>query len=176
MNTERNPSPVTGEEKCIGYITYYTKKSDGITRFVGADEDYDYSYNFFTIDNEITLRAYFGMYTWLNDKSGFVCGTEDGCFYYYKVAEQKLVYLDQTLPSKGMLGVYVNPQNNLTYYKKRDADGYPQLWYINPKAPTDKKCSIRLLKSSCPSTLKQVRRWRSIPTTTAAILMISSSV
>ncbi len=91
------------------------------------------TYRFLAIDGEDTLRGYFGRYTWLPDKTGFICGQADGDFYYYNIDKQELVYLDCTVPDAGSLQVYVNPKNGLVYYIKKNATGHRQLWSVDPQ-------------------------------------------
>ncbi len=128
------------------YRTYYTN-ADGSA---ATEDNHTYAYKFFSIGNDITLRAYFGQYTWLGDKSGFICGKENGSFYFYDVNNQKLVYLDDShigyIGGSGQVGsldVYLNPEpingNYYAFYKKKDAEGYLQIWRVNAKDPADRK-------------------------------------
>ncbi len=94
-------------------------------------------FNFLTIDGENTYRSYFGRYTWLPDDSGFICGSEDGSFYYYNVAEQQLVFLDKAnepAANQPFMPTYVNPVNGLVYYLKTSREGFEELWCADPKS------------------------------------------
>ncbi len=127
-------------------ITYYTK-ADGSP---GTVDNHVYEYKFMSIGAEITKRAYFGRYTWLSDKSGFICGKENGDFYYYDVAEEKLVFLDESHTAQASLLVYVNPSNNKAYYTKRDANNYVELWCINPKDTNDREMLFSAANATMP--------------------------
>ncbi len=92
-------------------------------------------FKYLTINGQNTYRSYFGRYNWLPDETGFICGTEDGSFYYYNVAAQELTFLDKAreIPKdQPFVATYVNPSNGLVYYTKYDDEGFMELWSIDP--------------------------------------------
>ncbi len=95
------------------------------------------TYHFFAIDDTDTLRGYLGVYTWLNDDSGFICGKRDGRFYLYNVINSELVYLDKAMAGDVALGAYV-AGNDRVYYKKT-INGVETLCSIDPKNPDDRR-------------------------------------
>ncbi len=97
--------------------------------------------NFLSIGGgENTIRSYYGMYTLLPDKSGFICGTADQSFYLYKFATQELVYLDTSVgDSSHALQTYVNPVTGNVFYRQYNDEGCQVLCSINPKTLEKKR-------------------------------------
>ncbi len=89
------------------------------------------TYRFMSIDSGLTIRPYLGHHGWLPDNSGFVCGKQDGNFYYYNVETQMLVWLDQAEENREELQAYANVDGYI-YYRKL-TDGIKSLWRVEPK-------------------------------------------
>ena len=115
-----------------------TVKKPDIVTYETITSDEGFKYHFFAIDNEDTMRGYVGVYTWLNDDSGFICGKSDGTFYFYDITQNRLEYLDKTMPSDGHLDVYV-AGNDRVYYRQV-IDDKETLFSIDPKDVDSKRC------------------------------------
>ncbi len=92
--------------------------------------------NYITINGQQTIRAYFGIYSLMPDNSGFICGTNDGNFYFYSIEDQELIYLDRSLVSleeQTQVVAYVNPATGNVFYQQKNERGNKVVMKINPK-------------------------------------------
>ncbi len=93
--------------------------------------DQGVEYNLIILDDEDTIRSYYGQYCLMPDHSGIVCGKTDRSMFFYDFKTEELVYLGKSTRPGDM---YVHPVNGLVYYTVREEGCGQQLFSIDPRS------------------------------------------